>query len=403
MLLSFAGWNDSGDGKYSKLVNSPSARSRFISNVLQFLEENNFDGLDLDWEFPKCWQADCKGPASDKPAFAQFVQELHAAFKPRGLLLSAVVSRTNWVIDAAYDVSSLSLHLDWITVMCYNYHGSWEKTTGHTAPLYATSEDASDTFNVNFTINYWINKGAARKKLVLGIPMFGQSFTLEDKGKYGLNAPAKEAGEAGDITGIKGFLAYYEVCYRVKNEAWHVVREKISPYAYVGDQWASFDDVVSVGEKSHYIKDMGLGGGMIWSLDLDDFKNVCGDGSYPLLKTINRVLRPQVYGKKPVEPKPAIEPIKPGDKPRGKALEEPRESNNPPKTCDGKLFLPDEKNCNRYYICKEGFLKLRVCPEGLYWNEVNCDYPQNTKCPSDSSKKNPGRTSPRPVYNFYFF
>ena len=43
--------------------------------------------------------------------------------------------------------------------------------------------------------------------------------------------------------------------------------------------------------QSEYIKQMGLGGGMIWALDLDDFRNRCGCEVHPLLRTINRVLR----------------------------------------------------------------------------------------------------------------
>lgn len=43
--------------------------------------------------------------------------------------------------------------------------------------------------------------------------------------------------------------------------------------------------------QSQYIKRMDLGGGMIWALDLDDFKNRCGCGKHLLLKTINHELR----------------------------------------------------------------------------------------------------------------
>ena len=43
--------------------------------------------------------------------------------------------------------------------------------------------------------------------------------------------------------------------------------------------------------QTNWIKQMGLGGGMIWALDLDDFRNRCGCEKHPLLRTINRVLR----------------------------------------------------------------------------------------------------------------
>lgn len=56
VLLALGGWNDSAGDKYSRLVNNPAARQKFISHVLQFISKYDFDGLDLDWEYPVCWQ-----------------------------------------------------------------------------------------------------------------------------------------------------------------------------------------------------------------------------------------------------------------------------------------------------------------------------------------------------------
>jgi len=56
ILLGVGGWNDSKDDKYSRMVASPSARKMFAQYAVQFTMEHGFDGLDLDWEFPVCWQ-----------------------------------------------------------------------------------------------------------------------------------------------------------------------------------------------------------------------------------------------------------------------------------------------------------------------------------------------------------
>lgn len=60
VLLGLGGWNDSESEKYSKLVSDSNARSKFVSHSIEFLKQNNFDGLDLDWEYPKCWQVNIK-------------------------------------------------------------------------------------------------------------------------------------------------------------------------------------------------------------------------------------------------------------------------------------------------------------------------------------------------------
>ena len=56
VTLAIGGWNDSEGDKYSRLVNNPAARKRFIEHAVKFIEKYDFDGLDLDWEYPSCWQ-----------------------------------------------------------------------------------------------------------------------------------------------------------------------------------------------------------------------------------------------------------------------------------------------------------------------------------------------------------
>merc|ERR1712117_391912 len=293
VLIALGGWNDSAGNKYSRLVSSPAARKKFLDHAYEFVQKHNFDGLDLDWEYPKCWQVNCdKGPDSDKENFSKLVEELRAKFGTE-LLLSAAVSPSKKVIDAGYDVKALSKYLDIINVMTYDYYGHWDKKTGHVAPLYDFDEAPHDVFNAKFTMEYYAEKGADKSKLVMGIPTYGQSFTLHDQSNTGLNSPASK-GSAGKYTRAAGFLAYNEICWKVQHDDWKRVYHKdnaMGPYAFKGNQWVGYDDVAMVRRKSEFIKKEGYGGAMIWALDLDDFNNECGCEKYPLLKPINRVLR----------------------------------------------------------------------------------------------------------------
>lgn len=47
--ISVGGWSDSTD-KYSQLMADPSARQNFIQSLIQFMDQYNFNGVDLDLE-----------------------------------------------------------------------------------------------------------------------------------------------------------------------------------------------------------------------------------------------------------------------------------------------------------------------------------------------------------------
>lgn len=75
------------------------------------------------------------------------MKELSIAFRPRGLLLSTAVSPSKQIIDKGYDVPTLSEYFDWIAVMTYDFHGQWDKKTGHVAPLFEHPDDDISYFN----------------------------------------------------------------------------------------------------------------------------------------------------------------------------------------------------------------------------------------------------------------
>ena len=67
------------------------------------------------------------------------------------------------------------------------------------------------------------------------------------------------------------------------------------PYAY-NDQsglWVGYDDIKSASQKASYLLEKGYGGAAIWTLDFDDFNNICCHGPSPVLTAVSRTLRGQ--------------------------------------------------------------------------------------------------------------
>ena len=86
---------------------------------------------------------------------------------------------------------------------------------------------------------------------------------------------------------------YNEICVNVVSKEWTKVSDttgSMGPYAYNGNQWVGYDDISMASKKAQYILDNNLGGGMFWDLPSDDFRNLCGDGKYPIIRTVHSIL-----------------------------------------------------------------------------------------------------------------
>ena len=129
----------------------------------------------------------------------------------------------------------------------------------------------------------------------MGIPFFGISFTLVNSKNHRVGDAHKGMGIGGNYTKEAGVLAYYELCeiFQMKSSHWHLEwePESMAPYAYRDNQWIGYDNERSLALKIDYVKKYNLGGVMIWTVEMDDFRGICGKKRYPLLRAINKGLR----------------------------------------------------------------------------------------------------------------
>lgn len=295
-VLMSVGGGSAGMKQASSMLQTSTNRSYFINSSIIFLRSYGFDGIDLDFEFPG--DVNAGSPLGDKQLFTVFLQEFRVAIDTEStstgnlkLLLTAAVAAGKYFIDNAYEIANISQYVDWFNLETYDYHGTWESMTGLNAPLYARQGETPDqmTYNLNWTVNYWMSNGAPSNKLVVGLAFYGHCFTLTNVNQTGIGSPSLLNSACQPPAVPNPF--YYQICGLLNEGATRVYStEQQAPYLYLNNQWIGYDDIESLKAKVNYTVSNNLGGWMVWEINEDDFTGQlgCGQGPYPLLNAINQ-------------------------------------------------------------------------------------------------------------------
>lgn len=263
-----------------KVTSDEVSTEAFVAKLLDVLSEGRYDGVNVDWEFPR--------NAATRDAHTRLVQQLRLGLdslakqskRAEPYLLVVNVNATpffgEWI-----DAEAIVPLVDWLNVMTYDLSGPWSQTAAHHAPLFASSKDTEgESRSVAGAMRYWEQeRDVPKEKLVVGVPLFGRAMPVEEPFQtldpdladehrtLSFSAIRKLAGE--------GWPADWDNESRTPwlskpaSKKPNSPLATVDPDAYEGPILIAYDDRNSVDLKATWTREQGYRGMFFWALHQD--------------------------------------------------------------------------------------------------------------------------------------
>lgn len=294
-LPSIGGWTLSDH--FPAIAADPEKRQTFANQCVSLIQAFGFDGIDLDWEYPGF--ADHNGTVQDEVNFTLLLQAIRTAIDNYGasinkdMYLTIAVSADPTKMDDV-EWTNVSVIVDKINLMSYDFFGAFDSFTNHNSPLFAPAQ-GNAAFNAHAAVETLVNTyHVARSQINLGLAFYGRSQVTTGSP----NLFVSSTGTADQVTfqvdeGTPLFYNY-KLQQQLFDEYWD--DDAKVPYALGKNglnTFLSFDNEHSIAEKGKYIIDHQLGGAIIWEITGDYIETSPGSGSIsatPLADTLKYVL-----------------------------------------------------------------------------------------------------------------
>ena len=271
-LISIGGASNSTN--FPAAVANPTILAHFVQSCLQFMKQNGFDGIDIDWEYPSSAQAQ---------SFTALLTELKRQLDSLGgtdkrkylLSIAAPAGNSNY---SNLQLNLIHPNLDWINLMAYDFTVVSSNVTDLVAPLvpYDPSVQKHAASNVDAAVQAYLKAGVPAAKLVLGTRFVGtgwQGVADANNGLYQANkGAAKGTWDAAGAapTGSFGYQDLKQNYIGSYSRFWHAEAEVPWLFNPAAGVMISYEDLQSLTIKSKYAIANQLGGVTIWNLASDD-------------------------------------------------------------------------------------------------------------------------------------
>ncbi|MGV6873754.1 glycoside hydrolase family 18 protein [Pseudochelatococcus sp. B33] len=275
VLVAVGGWTLSGP--FSDVAATAEGRATFADSVIDFLTTYTmFDGIDFDWEFPGGGgSAGNPSRPEDGLNYALLLAEVRARLDAletgtgRTYEIS-IASPAGFDKIANFNLEGIAQYVDFFNLMAYDFHGHWDTTTGHLAPLYSPT---GSPYDIATAVDLYLAAGVDPGQIVLGAPAYTRAWSGVadggDGGLYGASTGLPPGTWEAGTYDYKDLLAQLQD----PNGGWALYWDDDAQAAYLYNEqlgiFSTFETPGSIALKSEWAQSLGLGGMMFWDVSGD--------------------------------------------------------------------------------------------------------------------------------------
>ncbi|PWI65482.1 hypothetical protein PCL_07083 [Purpureocillium lilacinum] len=290
VMLSIGGWTWSSN--FAAVASSDATRTTFARTAVRLMSDWGFDGVDVDWEFPKNTKE-----AGDLILLLQSLRAELDSYATRYapdhhflLSIAASAGPAQYQVYEASQMKQLGEIVDYINLMAYDFTTGASHYSGHSANLLPNPGQPNTTpFSTKAAVEAYIQGGIPPRKIVLGMPLYGHSFKT-----VGLGQPTSGVGSGHWEPGLWDYKD-------LPRQGATIHYDQVADASYSYDQsiqeFISYDTRQAVSKKVAYIKSSKLGGSMFWEASgdkngSDSLINTSFSGLTTLDQTLNYLSYP---------------------------------------------------------------------------------------------------------------
>ncbi|SCO82657.1 related to chitinase [Fusarium oxysporum] len=272
VFIAIGGWtfNDPGPTAttFSDIARSQVNTEKFANSLRRFITRYNFDGVDLDWEYPGA--EDRSGRAEDYKNFPIFLRRLKAILKSSSGRdgVSLTLPASYWYLQH-FDINAIQKHIDFFNIMSYDLHGTWDKGNKWVGAYLNSHTNLTE---ITQALDLLWRNNLSSDKVVLGLAFYGRAFTVENTACTKPGCTYASGGKARSCSNEVSVILNSEIedifnSSSVKPTLYK--KEAVKILNYEKNQWVAYDDEDTFKLKADFARGQCLGGLMVWAVSHD--------------------------------------------------------------------------------------------------------------------------------------